>query len=77
MGQRYSHEYLSSYRFRLVSMSCDPNYIFSIDKHDMTVIEADGVNTKPLTVDSIQIFAGQRYSFVVSPSHNHSPPRIF
>lgn len=32
----------------------------------MTVIEVDGVNTKPLTVDSIQIFAGQRYSFVVS-----------
>lgn len=30
----------------------------------MTVIETDGVNTKSLDVDSIQIFAGQRYSFV-------------
>jgi iron transport multicopper oxidase len=54
------------YRFRLVSISCDPNYIFSIDGHTMTVIEADGVNTQPYTVDSIQIFAGQRYSFVVT-----------
>ncbi|KAF8652588.1 hypothetical protein AX16_004309 [Volvariella volvacea WC 439] len=54
------------YRFRLVSMVCDPNYIFSIDGHELTIIEADGVNTKPLTVDSIQIFAGQRYSFILN-----------
>ncbi len=46
-------------------MSCDPFYIFSIDNHTLNVIEADGVNTKPLVVDSIPIFAGQRYSFVV------------
>lgn len=32
----------------------------------MTVIEADGVNTEPLTVNSITIFAGQRYSFVLN-----------
>ncbi|KAF8885058.1 Cupredoxin [Gymnopilus junonius] len=51
------------YRFRLVSISCDPNFLFSIDGHDMTIIEVDGQNTQPLVVDSIQIFAGQRYSF--------------
>ena len=32
----------------------------------MTIIEVDSVNHEALTVDSIQIFAGQRYSFVVS-----------
>ena len=53
------------YRFRLVSLSCDPNYTFQIDGHSMTVIEADGQNTEPLPVDEITIFAGQRYSFVV------------
>ncbi|KAJ6463685.1 laccase [Mycena vitilis] len=53
------------YRFRLVAISCDPNYIFSIDGHSLTIIEVDGVNHKPLTVDSLQIFAGQRYSFVL------------
>ena len=53
------------YRFRLVSLSCDPNYTFSIDNHTMTVIEADTVNSQPLEVDSIQIFSSQRYSFVV------------
>ncbi|KAK2467180.1 hypothetical protein APHAL10511_000729 [Amanita phalloides] len=53
------------YRFRLVSISCDPNFTFSISNHTMTIIEVDGIETKPLTVDSIQIFAGQRYSFVL------------
>jgi iron transport multicopper oxidase len=42
-----------------VSISCDPNFTFSIDDHMMTVIEVDGTNVKPLQVDSIQIFAGQ------------------
>ena len=47
-------------------MSCDPNFTFSIDSHNFTVIEVDGVNSEALEVDSIQIFAGQRYSIVVS-----------
>ncbi|KAK7042026.1 laccase A [Favolaschia claudopus] len=53
------------YRMRMISMSCDPNFIFTIDGHTMTIIEADAVNTQPLVVDSIQIFAGQRYSFIL------------
>ncbi|OBZ74795.1 Laccase-2 [Grifola frondosa] len=53
------------YRFRLVSVSCDPNYAFSIDNHTMTIIEADSVETKPLPVDSLLIFAAQRYSFIL------------
>ncbi|KAJ7720366.1 laccase [Mycena maculata] len=40
--------------------SCDPNFIFTIDGHNMTIIEADGTNTEPLT------YAGQRYSFVLT-----------
>ncbi|KAJ3794319.1 laccase 1 [Lentinula aff. detonsa] len=47
------------YRFRLVSISCDPNFVFSIDGHSFTVIEADGVNHLPVLADSIQIFAGK------------------
>lgn len=53
------------YRFRLIAMSCEPNFTFSIDGHNLTVIEADGENTAPLTVDSLQIHAGQRYSVVM------------
>jgi iron transport multicopper oxidase len=46
------------YRFRLISMSCDPNFHFSIDGHDLTVIEADSLPTQPHTVNNIQILAG-------------------
>ncbi|TDL19075.1 laccase [Rickenella mellea] len=58
------------YRFRLVSTSCDPNFVFSIDNHTMTIIEADGVSTNPVEVDSIQIYAGQRYSFVLTANQS-------
>lgn len=52
---------------RTLTQRClsDPNYVFSIDGHSMTIIEADSVNTNPLTVDSLQIFSAQRYSVVV------------
>ena len=46
-------------------MSCDPNFTFSIDGHNMTVIEVDGNNVQPLLVDSIQIFAGMRESYIL------------
>ncbi|KAJ7825952.1 laccase [Mycena leptocephala] len=52
------------YRIRL---ACDPNYVFSIDGHsNLTIIEADGITTSPYTVDSIQIYVGQRYSFILN-----------
>nr|ABP81837.1 laccase [Coprinopsis cinerea] len=53
------------YRFRILSSSCDPNYNFSIDGHDLTVIEADGQLTRKLVVQRLQIFAGQRYSVIL------------
>ena len=41
------------------------SFTFSIDNHNMTVIEADGVSTQPVVVDSLVIYAAQRYSVVV------------
>ena len=49
-----------------MSISCDPNYTFSIDNHTFTIIEVDGVNHEPLVVDSLQIYAGQRYSAILT-----------
>ncbi|KAF8493486.1 laccase [Russula emetica] len=54
------------YRFRLVSISCDPSFLFSIDNHTMTVIEVEGTNVQPLQIDAVEVFAGQRYSVVVT-----------
>ena len=47
-----------SHRFRLINTSCFPSYIFSIDGHTLTVIEADGTETEPVEVDQLEIFAG-------------------
>lgn len=46
------------YRFRLFAMSCEPNFTFSIDGHELTVIEADEIEVKPHTVNAIQLLAG-------------------
>jgi FtsP/CotA-like multicopper oxidase with cupredoxin domain len=59
-------EYGKRYRFRIVGASCDPWFNFTIDGHPMTVIETDGIETEPLVVDSLAVFAGQRYSVVVT-----------
>ncbi|KAG1874307.1 laccase [Suillus subluteus] len=53
------------YRIRLMNMACRSNFVFTIDNHVFTVIEADSDLTIPLEVDSIQILAGQRYSFIL------------
>ena len=55
-----------SYRFRLVSISCDPSFTFSIDGHQMTIIEVEGSNVKPLTVDSLEIFVGTYGSYSIT-----------
>lgn len=47
------------YRLRLVSISCDPDFTVSIDNHDLTVIEVEGVAVQPYTVNTIQILAGE------------------
>ncbi|KAG5636381.1 hypothetical protein H0H81_008245 [Sphagnurus paluster] len=54
------------YRFRVIGLSCDPSFNFAIDKHSLTIIEADGEYTAPLVVDSVVIHAGQRYSVIMT-----------
>ncbi|KAF8434370.1 laccase [Boletus edulis BED1] len=54
------------YRFRLVSIACDPSFNFTIDGHRMTIIEVDGTEVEPVEVDSIPILVAQRYSVVIT-----------
>ncbi|KAF5352605.1 hypothetical protein D9756_006314 [Leucocoprinus leucothites] len=53
------------YRFRIINESARNVFTVSIDNHDMTVIAADGTNTRPLTVKKMEMLAGQRYDVVV------------
>jgi len=54
------------YRFRVIGASCDSWFNFTIDGHKMTIIEVDGTEIIPVHVDSLAVFAGQRYSVVVT-----------
>jgi iron transport multicopper oxidase len=54
------------YRLRVVGLSCDPSFNFTIDGHRMTIIEVDGTETDPVDVDSIPVLAGQRYSVIIT-----------
>jgi iron transport multicopper oxidase len=54
------------YRYRIINASGIAQFNFQIQGHTMTIIEVDGVNHVPHTVDRFTIFAGQRYSVIVS-----------
>jgi iron transport multicopper oxidase len=54
------------YRLRILSLSCEPAFTFSIDHHNLTIIEADGQPHQPYTVDSVTVHAGQRYSAIIT-----------
>ncbi|CAA7270037.1 unnamed protein product [Cyclocybe aegerita] len=62
------------YRFRVVNLSAYGQFTFSIEGHSLTVIEVDGINHVPKTVDGFEIYAGQRYSVVV---HANQPIRNY
>ncbi|CAG8434167.1 9205_t:CDS:10, partial [Scutellospora calospora] len=56
------------YRFRIINTSADTPFLFSIDNHAFTLIEVDGANTQPSTIQWLQINVGQRYSVIVNAS---------
>ncbi|GFR97917.1 laccase [Elysia marginata] len=56
----------SRYRFRVISnavMNCPMK--ISIDGHDLEVIASDGYDVEPLRVQYFNIFAGERFDFVL------------
>ncbi|KAL0576689.1 laccase, multicopper oxidase, benzenediol:oxygen oxidorectuctase [Marasmius crinis-equi] len=53
------------YRMRVINIGCQPDFEFYIDKHAMTVIEADSVSHQPVETEGFRIFAGQRYSYIL------------
>lgn len=53
------------YRLRIINTSVLTNFLFSIDGHNMSVIEADWNDLQPYTTNTMQIAIGQRYSVIV------------
>ncbi|CAG8611212.1 20755_t:CDS:2, partial [Gigaspora margarita] len=56
------------YRFRIINTSADNHFHFSIDNHTLLLIEADGINVKPVMVQKLPINIAQRYSVIVNAS---------
>ncbi|KAI8318259.1 hypothetical protein GQ54DRAFT_267157 [Martensiomyces pterosporus] len=55
-----------TYRIRLLCMMSMPNIEFVVDDHDLTLIEVDGVYTKPKTLKVLRLSPGQRASVLVA-----------
>ncbi|KAK1231182.1 laccase, multicopper oxidase, benzenediol:oxygen oxidorectuctase [Marasmius sp. AFHP31] len=68
------------YRFRLISISCRPFFTFSVDNHNITAMEFDGVEHDPVTVQNVDVYAAQRVSVILEanqPINNYwirAPP---
>ncbi|CAG8658386.1 4123_t:CDS:2 [Dentiscutata erythropus] len=54
------------YRFRIINMSSLVHFILSIDDHPLTLFEVDGELIKPVTLNTIPINIGQRYSVILN-----------
>lgn len=60
-------EHGKRYRMRLISngvLNCPIQ--FSVDNHSLTVIATDGFPVKPVTVESLNVFAGERFDVVIA-----------
>ncbi|XP_069112423.1 uncharacterized protein [Argopecten irradians] len=58
------------YRFRLISNGVNNCPIhFSIDNHTLIVISSDGSPFKPIKVESLNMFAGERYDVIIDAAN--------
>ncbi|KAJ1855124.1 ferroxidase fet3 [Coemansia sp. RSA 1822] len=56
----------NTYRIRLVSMSSFPLFEFTIDDHELQIIEVDGVATKPYNTSVVRLAPAERTSVLVT-----------
>lgn len=56
----------STYRLRLINSGTLANTIFSIDNHNLTIIEVDGTSVEPVTTGSVNLAVAQRASVLVT-----------
>ena len=55
-----------TYKFRIINMAAFAAQYFWIEKHNMKIIEVDGVYTEPADASMLYITAAQRYSILVT-----------
>jgi iron transport multicopper oxidase len=62
----------TTYFFRMTNVGAFAGQYFWIEGHEMTIIEVDGVYTKPAKADMIYLTAAQRYGFLVTTGNDTS-----
>jgi len=53
------------YLLRIINTSFEATFVFSIDNHNLTVVESDFVPIRPYVTNSILVGIGQRYHVIV------------
>ncbi|KAG6877109.1 laccase, multicopper oxidase, benzenediol:oxygen oxidorectuctase [Termitomyces sp. T159_Od127] len=53
------------YRLRIFAIACRPFFTFSIDNHNITFMEADGIEHDPVEVQNIDVYTAQRVSAIL------------
>eukprot|EP00475_Leptophrys_vorax_P012633 TRINITY_DN19031_c0_g1_i1.p1 TRINITY_DN19031_c0_g1~~TRINITY_DN19031_c0_g1_i1.p1 ORF type:complete len:612 (-),score=122.60 TRINITY_DN19031_c0_g1_i1:1169-3004(-) len=56
-----------TYRFRLIGAMSYATYLFSIDQHNLLVIELDGADVQKTPMQLVEVNPGQRVSVLVTP----------
>jgi CopA family copper-resistance protein len=59
-------------RLRIINASSMTNFNVRIPGLPMTVVQADGVNVRPITVDEFQIAVAETYDVIVRPTENRA-----
>jgi len=60
-----------TYRLRIINTATFSMFKFSIDEHDLTVLEVDGIDVEPYCVNMLSLNVAQRYSVLVTMNtHN-------
>jgi iron transport multicopper oxidase len=55
-----------TYRLRIINTAAFSSFFFRIDGHNMTIIEADGIDTQKEPISMVGIAVAQRYSVLVT-----------
>ena len=54
------------YRLRVINMATLTDFVFSVDEHVLSVVEADGTSLEPVNVHRVPISVAQRYSVILT-----------
>lgn len=61
---------VSTVRLRLINHSSYFSYWFSIESHNLTIVEMDGVEIEPIVSTGVHVNIGQRYSVIINATQD-------